>query len=121
MKILLEQHFESIHGLVHCSGGGQTKCMKYLPQPFKIIKDNLFKPPHVFDIIQENSGSSLKEMYEVFNMGCRMEIFCEEKDADNIIALAATFNIDFLQRPKPVDKGFCFNRRPLQNVYISPT
>ena len=55
---LLKDHFEKIHGLIHCSGGGQTKCMKYLPGNFKIIKDNLFEAPPVFDIIQQNSGAS---------------------------------------------------------------
>jgi phosphoribosylformylglycinamidine cyclo-ligase len=94
MKQLLENHFEKIHGLIHCSGGGQTKCLKYLPGNFKVIKDGLFEPPVIFDIIQMNSGSSLKEMYEVFNMGCRLEIYCNEKDAAAMIDVAKTFNID---------------------------
>ena len=68
LKQLLENHFDKIHGLIHCSGGGQTKCMKYLPGDFKIVKDNLFPVPPVFQIIKHNSGSSWKEMYEVFNM-----------------------------------------------------
>lgn len=93
MKVLLEQHFEKIHGLIHCSGGGQTKCLKYLPGNFKIVKDYLFEPPPVFRIIQKNSGSSNREMYEVFNMGCRMEIYCDEKDAGEIILQANRFNI----------------------------
>ena len=63
LKVLLEEYFESIHGLVHCSGGGQTKCMKYLPGDFRIIKDNLFQPPIVFNLIQESSGSDNREMY----------------------------------------------------------
>ena len=94
MKMLLENCFDKIHGLIHCSGGGQTKCMKYMPGDYRVIKDNLFIPPPVFNIIQQNSGSSLKEMYEVFNMGCRMEIYCDEKDADTMIAAASAFNID---------------------------
>ncbi len=93
LKNLLENHFEKIHGLIHCSGGGQTKCLKYLPGNFKIIKDNLFEAPPVFKLIQENSGSNNKEMYEVFNMGCRLEIYCKAEDAATMIAEANKFNI----------------------------
>lgn len=91
---LLKDHFDKIHGLIHCSGGGQTKCMKYLPGDYRIIKDNLFEVPPVFRIIQENSGSSNKEMYEVFNMGCRLEIYCDAADAQVMIDTAGSFNID---------------------------
>ena len=91
---LLQNHFEKIHGVIHCSGGGQTKCLKYLPGNFKIIKDNLFNPPAVFQLIKENSGSSYREMYEVFNMGCRLEIYCSEKDAAEIIKVSESFSID---------------------------
>jgi phosphoribosylformylglycinamidine cyclo-ligase len=91
---LLQDHFDKIHGLIHCSGGGQTKCLKYLPGNFRIIKDNLFTAPPVFDIIQQNSGSSLKEMYEVFNMGCRLEIYCDAANAQTMIDAATAFNID---------------------------
>jgi len=94
LKPLLEDHFDKIHGLIHCSGGGQTKCLKYLPENFTIIKDNLFETPPVFKLIQENSGSSLKEMYEVFNMGCRLEIYCKPEDAQVMIDVARSFNID---------------------------
>ena len=103
LKILLQNHFEKIHGLIHCSGGGQTKCMKYLPTPMingttqsrnlKIIKDNLFKAPEIFNIIKENSGSSNREMYEVFNMGCRLEIYCDAADAATMMAEANKFGI----------------------------
>ncbi len=93
LKGLLENHFDKIHGLIHCSGGGQTKCMKYLPGNFKIIKDNLFEAPEIFNIIKENSGSNNKEMYEVFNMGCRLEIYCDEADAGTMIAAANEFGI----------------------------
>lgn len=94
MKPMLKNHFDKIHGLIHCSGGGQTKCMKYLPGNFKIVKDNLFEAPEIFKIIQENSGSSNKEMYEVFNMGCRLEIYCDTADAQTMIDAAKQFNID---------------------------
>lgn len=94
MKQLLENHFDKINGLVHCSGGGQTKCMKYLPGTYRIVKDNLFSPPEIFKLIQDNSGASNKEMYEVFNMGCRLEIFCKPEHADVMIATANSFGID---------------------------
>ena len=94
IKVLLENQFDKIHGMIHCSGGGQTKCMKYLPDNFKIIKDNLFTPPEIFNIIKKSSNSNNKEMYEVFNMGCRLEIYCAAEDAETMIAAAKTFNID---------------------------
>ena len=93
LKSLLSNHFEKINGLIHCSGGGQTKCLKYLPDNFKIIKDNLFDAPEIFNIIEKSSGSNLKEMYEVFNMGCRLEVYCEEKNAQTIIETAQSFGI----------------------------
>jgi len=93
MKGLLENHFDKIHGVIHCSGGGQTKCMKYLPGNFRIVKDNLFDAPEIFNIIQENSGSNNKEMYEVFNMGCRLEIYCDAAAADTMIVAATGFGI----------------------------
>jgi phosphoribosylformylglycinamidine cyclo-ligase len=94
MKQLLENHFDKIHGLIHCSGGGHTKCLKYLPGDFKIIKDNLFAAPDIFKIIQQNSGSSMREMYEVFNMGCRLEIYCSEHDAQLMMDIAKSFGVD---------------------------
>ncbi|RYY71129.1 MAG: phosphoribosylformylglycinamidine cyclo-ligase, partial [Chitinophagaceae bacterium] len=94
LKQLLVDHFDKIHGLIHCSGGGQTKCMKYLPGNFRIVKDNLFEAPPVFNLLQQNSGSSFREMFEVFNMGCRLELYCNEADAETMIAAARSFNID---------------------------
>lgn len=94
LKNLLENHFDKIHGLIHCSGGGQTKCMKYLPGDFKVIKDNLFEAPEIFSIIKESSGSNNREMYEVFNMGCRLEIYCNKEDAEVMIEAAKSFNIE---------------------------
>ncbi|HMG81716.1 MAG TPA: AIR synthase related protein [Ferruginibacter sp.] len=94
MRELLENHFDKLHGVIHCSGGGQTKCMKYVPGTVRVLKDNLFEPPVIFDIIQKNSGSNNKEMYEVFNMGCRLEIYCDAKDAETMIAAAKGFKID---------------------------
>ena len=94
IKNLLENNFDKIHGLIHCSGGGQTKCLKYIPENVKVIKHNLFEPPLIFKLIQEASGSDDKEMYQVFNMGCRMEIYTDEDFASSIIDAAKQFNID---------------------------
>ena len=94
LKPLLEHHFDKIHGLIHCSGGGQTKCLKYLPGNFKIIKDNLFEAPPIFQLIQQSSGSNFREMYEVFNMGCRLEIYCKPEDAAIMIEAANDLNIE---------------------------
>ncbi|WP_300600002.1 AIR synthase related protein [Niabella sp.] len=94
MKVLLEEHFEAINGLIHCSGGGQTKCMKYVPEQVKIVKDNLFTPPVIFDIIQKASGADAREMYQVFNMGTRLEIYTNEKDATAIIDVATALGVD---------------------------
>jgi phosphoribosylformylglycinamidine cyclo-ligase len=94
VKAILDKHFEAVKGMIHCSGGGQTKCMKYLPGPMRIVKDNFLEVPPIFNLIQENSGANAKEMYQVFNMGHRLEIFTNEKTAAALIAIAAEFNID---------------------------
>jgi phosphoribosylformylglycinamidine cyclo-ligase len=94
LKVLLQEQFDSITGIIHCSGGGQTKCMKYLPKPLRIVKDNLFEAPPIFKLIQENSGADYKEMYQVFNMGHRLEIFTHENAAAQMIATAKQFNIE---------------------------
>ena len=94
MKLLLENHFDQIHGLIHCSGGGQTKCIKYLPDNFRVIKDNLFDPPVIFQLIQQASHADHREMYQVFNMGHRLEVFTDEKSAGEIINTSLQFGID---------------------------
>jgi phosphoribosylformylglycinamidine cyclo-ligase len=94
MKAMLEEQFQQIHGLIHCSGGGQTKCIKYLPGNFRVVKDNLFDPPDVFKLIQAASGSDDREMYQVFNMGHRMEVFTTPQATESIIGLAKRFNIE---------------------------
>lgn len=92
---ILKDQFQDIHGIVHCSGGGQTKCMKYLPKNFRIVKDNLFEAPAVFQLIQNSSGSDYREMYQVFNMGHRLEIFTNGQDAaDRMIETSAAFGIE---------------------------
>src|SRR5262249_45203648 len=87
-------HFDAVHGLIHCSGGGQTKCLKYVPDNVRVIKNNLFEPPIIFKLIQESSKAEDKEMYQVFNMGTRMEIYTNEKDADTIISIANSFGVE---------------------------
>jgi len=94
VKAILDKHFDAVKGMIHCSGGGQTKCMKYLPGPMRIVKDNFLEVPPIFNLIQENSRANAKEMYQVFNMGHRLEIFTEEASAPALIALAKTFNIE---------------------------
>lgn len=93
LKELLENHFDSIKGLVHCSGGGQTKCLKYVPEDVHILKDDLFTPPVIFDLIQQASGADDREMYQVFNMGTRLEIYTTEEDADQLIKVAAKMGV----------------------------
>jgi phosphoribosylformylglycinamidine cyclo-ligase len=94
MKELLENNFDKITGLIHCSGGGQTKCLKYIPDNVTVIKDNLFPVPEIFKQIQEASNSDDREMYQVFNMGCRMEIYTDAAFAETIIAKANDYNIE---------------------------
>jgi phosphoribosylformylglycinamidine cyclo-ligase len=93
MKKILETHRSNIHGLVHCSGGGQTKVLHFA-ENVHIIKDNLFPVPPLFQIIQEESRTDWKEMYQVFNMGHRMEIYIPEQYAQEIIEISKSFGVD---------------------------
>lgn len=90
---ILKQYRKKIHGMIHCSGGAQTKIMHFIDN-LHIIKDNLFPIPPLFKLIQEESETDWKEMYKVFNMGHRMEIYVEEKLAQEIIEISQSFNID---------------------------
>jgi phosphoribosylformylglycinamidine cyclo-ligase len=94
IKEILHDHFDAVLGLIHCSGGGQTKCLKYLPGPMKVIKDNLFDAPIVFNLIKEASGADDREMLQVFNMGCRMEIYTDENNASAMIAVAEKYGVE---------------------------
>lgn len=94
LKWILDNYFETVHGLVHCSGGGQTKCLNYLPGNFRVVKDNLFEPPVIFRLIREASGANAREMYQVFNMGHRMEVFTDEASAATLIAAGKQFGIE---------------------------
>ena len=90
---ILEKHFKNISGIIHCTGGGQTKVLHFTKNK-KIIKNNLFEVPEVFKIIQKDTNISTKEMFEVFNMGHRMEIYCDQSAADEIISISKEFKID---------------------------
>ena len=92
-KILSTLDKAKIHGMVHCSGGAQTKILHFVNN-LHIIKDNLFALPPLFKLIQEESGTDWKEMYQVFNMGHRMELYVDPSLAESIIEIAKSFNID---------------------------
>lgn len=94
IKKVLEQFRSKIHGLVHCSGGAQTKVLHFINDDVHVIKDNLFPVPVLFQLIQEQSGTDWKEMYKVFNMGHRMEVYVPAEIAEDIIAISKSFNID---------------------------
>jgi phosphoribosylformylglycinamidine cyclo-ligase len=93
IKKILESMRSQIHGMVHCSGGGQTKVLHFIDK-LHVIKDNLFPLPPLFQLIKEQSGSSWEEMYKVFNMGHRFEIYTDEKNASDIISIASQFNLE---------------------------
>ncbi len=92
-KILEKYNSDTIHGMVHCSGGAQTKVLHFVDN-VHVIKDNLFPVPPLFQLIQEQSGTDWKEMYQVFNCGHRMELYVPEAVANDIIAISKSFNVD---------------------------
>ncbi len=93
IKQILDKHRSEIHGMVHCSGGAQTKILHFVDD-LQIVKDNLFDVPPLFKMIQEQSKTDWKEMYKVFNMGHRMELYVPQNIAENIIAISKSFNVD---------------------------
>ncbi|PWG80781.1 AIR synthase related protein [Pararcticibacter amylolyticus] len=93
IKQVLDRFRSRIHGMVHCSGGAQTKVLHFIDN-LHVIKDNLFPVPPLFKLIQEESQTSWQEMYKVFNMGHRMELYVPREIADDIIAISQSFNID---------------------------
>jgi phosphoribosylformylglycinamidine cyclo-ligase len=94
IKTILESYnSDSIHGMVHCSGGAQTKILHFV-EDLHIIKDNMFTVPPLFKLIQEQSSTDWKEMYQVFNCGHRMEIYVQPEIADAIIAISKSYNVD---------------------------
>lgn len=93
IKQVIDRYRHSIHGMIHCSGGAQTKVLNFVDN-LHIIKDNLFPAPPLFEMIREESGTSPEEMYRVFNMGHRMELYVDEAIADKIIKISEGFNVD---------------------------
>ncbi len=93
IKAVLEACRPQIHGMVHCSGGAQTKVLNFVNNKH-VIKDNLFDVPPLFDLIRRESGTDPREMYKVFNMGHRMEIYCPEAVAEEIIAISKGMGVD---------------------------
>ena len=91
-KIMDTVDKKELHGMVHCSGGAQTKILHFI-DALHVIKDNLFETPPLFKMIQEESDTSWKEMYEVFNMGHRMELYVAPELANEIIAISESFNV----------------------------
>jgi len=93
IKQVLDSYRDQIHGMVHCSGGAQTKVLHFIDD-LHVIKDNLFPVPPLFKLIQEESKTSWQEMYKVFNMGHRMELYVPQEIAQDIIDISKSFNID---------------------------
>lgn len=104
IKRILDQYRDKINGMVHCSGGAQTKVLHFV-EGLHIIKDNMFAIPPLFRLIKEESGTDWKEMYKVFNMGHRMEIYLPEEYAEGIIEISKSFNVDaqVIGRVEPAD------------------
>jgi phosphoribosylformylglycinamidine cyclo-ligase len=94
---ILKGGMQQIHGIIHNTGGGQTKCLKYIGDNLRLVKDNLFEPPPIFDLIQQQSGAGWREMYQVFNMGHRLEIYTSAERADEMIAAAAALGVEAKQ------------------------
>ena len=95
LKPIIESHRKQIHGLIHCSGGGQTKVSKFMNKDIRIIKDNLFDIPPLFTLIRNESGLSMREMYQVFNMGHRLECYIADISvAEDMIKISSSFGVD---------------------------
>ena len=93
IKKVLDKMHAKVHGMVHCTGGAQTKVMHFVKNKH-VVKDNLFPIPPLFKLIQEESGTDWKEMYKVFNMGHRMEIYVSPEDAQRVIEISRSFGVD---------------------------
>ena len=96
-KIIKDIGMQNINGMVHCSGGAQTKILHFIDENLHIIKDNLFETPPLFEMIQKESSTSWKEMYKVFNMGHRMELYINPRNLDSIIDICNLFNLEAKQ------------------------
>jgi phosphoribosylformylglycinamidine cyclo-ligase len=93
IKSILDSYRNQINGIIHCSGGAQTKVLHFI-EDLHIIKNNMFPVPPLFKLIQAQSGTNWEEMYKVFNMGHRMELYLPEEISDDIIKISQSFNID---------------------------
>ena len=93
IKKMLKNLRPHLHGMIHCSGGGQTKVLHFVDK-LKVIKDNLYPTPPLFNMIQQESGTNWSEMYKVFNMGHRMELYVSEKSVDEFINISKSFDVD---------------------------
>ena len=94
VKRLLDELRPRIHGMVHCAGGAQTKVLHFVGENCRVVKDNLFPVPPLFRLIAEESGTDWSEMYKVFNMGHRLEVYVDPADADRVIDISRSFHID---------------------------
>ena len=110
-EILSKFNSETVHGMIHCSGGAQTKILHFIDK-LHIVKDNMFEVPPLFKLIQEQSNTDWKEMYQVFNCGHRMEIYVSPEIAQDIIAISESFNV----AAKVVGKVAAFNSDDQQNL-----
>lgn len=113
IKVVLDQMRNKVHGMVHCTGGAQTKVMHFVENKH-VIKDNLFPIPPLFKLIKQESGTDWKEMYKVFNMGHRMEIYVDQAEAQEVIDIAKSFNIE-AQVIGHVEAGEC-NRLTIKSA-----
>ncbi len=104
IKRVLDELRPEIHGMVHCTGGAQTKVLHFVGEDCRVVKDNMFPVPPLFQIIHEQSGTDWKEMYQVFNMGHRMEIYVRPEVAQAVIDISRSFNID-AQLVGRIEKG----------------
>lgn len=94
IKRMLDEMRPKIHGMVHCTGGAQTKVLHFVGDNCKVVKDNMFPVPPLFKLIAKESNTDWSEMYKVFNMGHRMEIYVSPEDAEQVISISKSFNID---------------------------
>ena len=94
VKQILQHHRSKIHAMIHCSGGAQTKVLNFIGNDIHVIKDNLFATPPLFQMIQQQSHTPWREMYKVFNMGHRFEVYTDQETAQEVIKISKTFNVD---------------------------
>lgn len=122
IREILTNKFDSIHGIIHCTGGGQAKC-KSFGNSLHYIKDNLFKTPPIFELIKNESEIKQKEMYQIFNMGHRLEIYCDSNSSKEIIEISKKYNVEaqVIGRVEATDDNTCNNKVTIfdgNNEYI---